>query len=406
MKISILSIGDELLKGTTLNRNLSIMGCELKKIGIIPELQLTIKDDKSEIKEAIRYLTCRSDIIISTGGLGPTSDDITVEVFAEFGNVKLVENLSVVEQIQKRISSENRPLSKYNLKQALIPESGKVLKNENGTAPGIEMDISNTKIFLLPGPPSEMEPIFKRDVVSYILSLKETEKIHFSTIYAANYPESELQKIVAEKLIPDPSVNVAYRVAFGVCEITLSGFNKFTVETEYCRLKNTLGNIALKEDAATIQEELYHALEKNNLTISFAESCTGGMLSSLITEISGISSFFKGSVIAYENCVKTKILNVKAETIEQFGAVSSECAVEMVNGIVALLKTDIGISVTGIAGPLGGTIEKPVGTLFIAVKVKDLLDCKRYFFTGNRERVRQRSTIAALDMARKMLRDS
>jgi len=405
MKISILSIGDELLKGTTLNRNLSIMGCELKKIGIIPTIQIAVKDNRDDIKDAIKYLIQKSDIIISTGGLGPTSDDITVEVFAEFGNVKLVEDLSVIEHIQKRISSENRPLSKYNLKQAFIPESGTVLKNENGTAPGVEMDISNTKIFLLPGPPSEMEPIFKRDIVSYLLSVKEIEKIHFATIYAANHPESELQKIVTEKLIPPSGVDVAYRVALGVCEITLSGLDKSLVETEYCRLKKLLGTVALIENAITIQEEIYHYINKNNLTISFAESCTGGMLSSLITEISGISKFFKGSIIAYENCVKTAVLNVKDETIEQFGAVSSECAIEMVNGVSALLNSDIGISVTGIAGPLGGTIEKPVGTIFIAVKVKDLLDCKQCFFTGNRERIRQRTAIAALDMARKMLRN-
>jgi len=390
MKIAVISIGDELLKGTIENKNLAIIGKELKKMGIVPSLQMTIKDSKDDIIECLDYLNENFDIIISTGGLGPTDDDLTVKTFADYYGIKLYENRDVIKHIQNILNQKNKPISRYNLTQAIVPEGCTIIDNPNGTAPGVFFEYKNQKIFLLPGPPYEMQPMISNHIIPYIKSNYDYNKTYFNSAYAVNFPESEIQRTVTEKIKPPENISVAYRAYNGVCEITFSSNSKKFTDEYFVKFKKLMGNYLLAENYTNLVEETISLLKKHNLTLSTAESCTAGMIGSKITDISGVSSIYKGGIISYSNEIKEHILGVKNSTLEKHGAVSRECAEEMVKCICSKFSTDAGISVTGIAGPDGGTEEKPVGLVYIAVKLYDHIVIEKCNFIGNRNRVRQR----------------
>ncbi|MCP4177354.1 MAG: CinA family nicotinamide mononucleotide deamidase-related protein [bacterium] len=403
MKIAVISIGDELLKGTIENKNLVIIGSELKKIGLIPSLQITVKDSKLDIDKYLNYLDSNFDVIISTGGLGPTEDDITVDTFAKHYELKLCENKNVIIHIQNILKQNYRAISKYNLKQAVVPEKCIIIDNHNGTAPGIFFEYKNQRIFLLPGPPHEMQPMIVNYIIPYIKSNVKYDKTYFNSVYAVNFPESELQKIVSEQVSPPKNINVAYRVDCGVCEITFSSKNKAEAEKYSDKFKCIMGNSLLSDNNSNLFEETVSLLKKNNISLATAESCTAGMIGSSITDLSGVSSIYKGGIIAYSNEVKEHILGVKASVLNKYGAVSKECAEEMVKCICEKFNADAGISVTGIAGPDGGTKEKPVGLVYIAVKLHKSITIKKCNFTGSRNKVRQRTTSRAIGMLRELL---
>ncbi|HJO92209.1 MAG TPA: competence/damage-inducible protein A [Victivallales bacterium] len=405
MKIAVISIGDELLKGTIENKNLAVIGQELRKIGLIPSLQVTIKDFKDDINECLNYLDSNFDIIISTGGLGPTDDDITVKAFSEHYGLKLYEDKNVISHIQNILKQNNRTISKYSLKQAMVPTGCTIIDNFNGTAPGILFEYKNQKIFLLPGPPHEMKPMISNYIIPYIESNFKFNKTYFNSVYAVNFPESEIQKTVSDKIKSHKDINIAYRVTCGVCEITFSSRNKKLADKYASDFKKIMGNSLLSNNTDSLFEETVHLLQKQNITFSTAESCTAGMIGSHITDISGVSSIYKGGVIAYSNKIKEHILGVKASVLEKHGAVSKECAEEMVKCICGKFNTDAGISVTGIAGPDGGTEEKPVGLVYIAVKLYDKIKIKKYNFTGNRSMVRQRTASSAVNLLREICLD-
>lgn len=400
MKIAVISIGDELLKGTIENKNLAIIGKELKKMGIVPSLQMTIKDSKDDIIECLDYLNENFDIIISTGGLGPTDDDLTVKTFADYYGIKLYENRDVIKHIQNILNQKNKPISRYNLTQAIVPEGCTIIDNPNGTAPGVFFEYKNQKIFLLPGPPYEMQPMISNHIIPYIKSNYDYNKTYFNSAYAVNFPESEIQRTVTEKIKPPENISVAYRAYNGVCEITFSSNSKKFTDEYFVKFKKLMGNYLLAENYTNLVEETISLLKKHNLTLSTAESCTAGMIGSKITDISGVSSIYKGGIISYSNEIKEHILGVKNSTLEKHGAVSRECAEEMVKCICSKFSTDAGISVTGIAGPDGGTEEKPVGLVYIAVKLYDHIVIEKCNFIGNRNRVRQRTTNKAIGMLR------
>jgi nicotinamide-nucleotide amidase len=400
MKIAVISIGDELLKGTIENKNLAIIGKELKKMGIVPSLQMTIKDSKDDIIECLDYLNENFDIIISTGGLGPTDDDLTVKTFADYYGIKLYENRDVIKHIQNILNQKNKPISRYNLTQAIVPEGCTIIDNPNGTAPGVFFEYKNQKIFLLPGPPYEMQPMISNHIIPYIKSNYDYNKTYFNSAYAVNFPESEIQRTVTEKIKPPENISVAYRAYNGVCEITFSSNSKKFTDEYFVKFKKLMGNYLLAENYTNLVEETISLLKKHNLTLSTAESCTAGMIGSKITDISGVSSIYKGGIISYSNEIKEHILGVKNSTLEKHGAVSRECAEEMVKCICSKFSTDAGISVTGIAGPDGETEEKPVGLVYIAVKLYDHIVIEKCNFIGNRNRVRQRTTNKAIGMLR------
>ena len=408
MKISILSIGNELLKGTIVNSNTATIGKELFKLGVTPFFQATVNDSKEEINEILDYIVPFSDVIIITGGLGPTTDDLTIKTVADYFNLKLYENQNVIDNICERIKHRNTDkaneikISEQNLKQAFVPETSEVLMNDNGTAPGVFININNKKIFLLPGPPSEMKPMLCQQVVPEITSLIDN-KLFFEIVTTIGVSESDLQGIVDDVIGTVPGIDIAYRANPGTCELTIYGCDRKLVNEQAKIIRGYLDSSVLLEGFTDIVEEIVFRLNKRNFTFATAESCTGGMIAARITDLPGVSSLFKGSCVVYSNETKHKLLGVKQQTIEKFGAVSYECAEEMVNGLCNRLNVDAGIAVTGIAGPDGGSEEKPVGLVYIAVKVQDSINIKKYVFNGNRNGVRIRTLFYSLDMLRRLL---
>lgn len=402
MKIAVLNIGNELLKGTTTNTNLVAIGQELVKLGVPPVLQITINDTKQDIQGAIRFIESQNiDVIICSGGLGPTTDDITVETFADYFKLKLYASEKIVRHI-KNIMGSDKELSSHNKKQAIMPEEAIILTNRNGTAPGIRFFANNKTIFLLPGPPSELKPMLIEKVIPHIKSLCKS-KIFFESVYAAGVAESELQRIVTENITESNDLYVAYRYEPGCCEISFSSLSQELVSSSADTLKVVLGTAILKKGCKNIVEDIFMRIKEQELSLSIAESCTGGMISSKITDIPGVSDIFKGSIVAYSNEIKEKLLNVRKTTLEQYGAVSKECALEMVEGCCNTLNARAGIAVTGIAGPDGGTPKKPVGLVFIAAKVKNKTIVNLYNVKGDRTKIRERACSYAFNDLRKLL---
>jgi nicotinamide-nucleotide amidase len=410
MKISILSIGNELLKGTTVNSNAAIIGKELYKLGITPFFQATVNDSKEDINKILRYIVPFSDVIITTGGLGPTADDLTVKTVAAYFKLQLYKNQNVIDNIFEKIKYRNidktkkAGISVQNLKQAFVPVNSEVLMNTNGTAPGIFLNMNKTRIFLLPGPPSEMKPMLRQKVIPEI-SDQIYDKLYFRAIVTTGISESDLQGIVDKVIGTIPGIDIAYRVSPGSCELTIYGYNQELVKKQAKKIRDSLGHSVLAEGFTDIVEEIVFHLNRKNLTFATAESCTGGMIAAKITDLPGISSSFKGGYIAYSSELKCERLGVKQKTIDKFGAVSHECAEEMVDGLCKQLDVNAGIAVTGIAGPGGKTKEKPVGLVYIAVKLQSKLKIKKYIFNGNRDSVRNRAVFYALNMLRLLLLD-
>ena len=307
----------------------------------------------------------------------------------------------VIEHIKTIIGSK-KDISIHNKKQAIIPEEAIILKNKNGTAPGLRFFTKNKTIFLLPGPPSELNPILVENIIPHIHSLRKN-KIFFESVYTVGVAESELQRIVLENIPESNDLYVAYRAEPGCCEISFSSSSQKLVSTCTNKLKTVLGTAILEKGSKNIIEDIFLRLQKQKLSLSTAESCTGGMISSKITDIPSASTVFKGSVIAYSNEIKEKLLNVKKATLEKYGAVSAECAMEMVEGCCKKLNTTTGIAVTGIAGPGGGTYEKQVGLVFIAVRAKNRTTVNSYNIKGDRARVRVRTCSYALNDLRTLL---
>ena len=406
LTISIISIGDELLKGKITNTHLSYMGGILLKNGIIPQIQLTVKDNTQDIKDALSYCEQKSSIIITTGGLGPTTDDITVQSVADYFNLKIIQDRQALDELTEFLKFRQHTISKTNLKQTYIPENSEIISNPNGTAPGVKLQKNNLTLFLLPGPPPELMPMFDKHVLPYIQKHIK-KKIYFKNIYTVGVGESDFQLKISDILGNEYSkFDIAFRANPGICELMISGQNKEKVENAMDKVRNYYKNSILSREFSHPAEEIADIFTSSKWTLSTAESCTGGIIGAKITDIPGASSFFKGGYIVYSNELKEKLLGVSHETIEKYGAVSAETAKEMVVGLCNNLNTDAGIATTGIAGPDGGTPEKSVGLVYIGVKFFNIISVKKYQMRGSREMIRQRTLITALNELRKIIQKS
>ncbi|MFZ2657231.1 MAG: competence/damage-inducible protein A [Victivallales bacterium] len=405
MRISVLCIGDELLRGSTVNTNLASIGRELGAAALFPAMEMAVKDAAPEIRDALDILFARSDLIISTGGLGPTSDDVTKTVVAEYFGLNLHENAEIAERI--RLFWSTRRFGKMPssvLSQALVPDGAEVLENRTGTAPGLivrRKDLKKT-IIMLPGPPHEMHPMLMESVIPYLQSVSD-EKLYTEIIYMSGIPESSVEEKAAPVISGIPDLSIAYCASPESIKLFLSGRDRELVGKKMKLIRNALREFLLSPGARTIAEDIYFLLKKRKYKLSVAESCTGGMIAASITDIAGSSEMFAGSVVAYGNEWKMKILGVRKTTLEKFGAVSSQCAKEMVEGACHKFNTEAGISVTGIAGPGGGTKEKPVGLVFIATRYDGGTVVNQYNFPGTREMVRRRAVSSALNQLRRQI---
>jgi nicotinamide-nucleotide amidase len=410
MKASIITIGDELLIGQTVDTNSAWMGAELSKYGFDVYRITSVHDRREDILYALNEATGKSDVVLITGGLGPTSDDITKQTLCEFFNTHLIINEDVLRMNEQLFRHRNFPMNDRNRRQAEVPESCRVLKNEQGTAPGMWFEKDKTIYISMPGVPHEMKHLMGKMVLPELKNRFTSQIIIHRNIMTYGSFESKLADILTDFESGLPSnIKLAYLPASGIIKLRLTGTgsekeslsNMLNEQMEI--LYKTIPDIIYSENEESLEMVIGKLLKSKNLTVSTAESCTGGEIAHLITGVTGSSEYYKGSVIAYANSIKMQLLGVKSSTLDEFGAVSEQTVREMAIGAKMLFNTDFSVATSGIAGPDGGSDIKPVGTLWIAVASdKGVVSEKRVF--GNDRNINiTRFSLAALNLLRKQI---
>lgn len=375
---SVITIGDELLIGQVIDTNSAWIAQQLNKAGIAVKNRFSVGDDPDEIWNALDIEQEESDIVLITGGLGPTGDDITKPLLCKYFNGKMVVNEGALQNVKRLFEKVyHRPVSEVNLKQAEVPDVCEVIQNKRGSAPGMLFHKEETIFISMPGVPYEMQGIME-EVIPHLKKSFELPEIIHKTILTAGIGESAIAEIIKdfENKLPQ-EIRLAYLPNYGMVRLrlTTSGFDRIKTEKiindRFIELKELVKQYIVTDEDETMQEVLGKILLKNKETISTAESCTGGAIASLITSVPGASVYFQGSIVSYSNDVKQSFLNVKKDTLEKYGAVSDETVKEMLSGLLQKMNTTYGIAVSGIMGPDGGTDDKPVGTVFIAVGNKE-----------------------------------
>ena len=408
MNCEIICIGTELLTGDTQNTNVGYISKELSLRGFSVHYHTAIGDNPQRLKELIDMACKRSDLIITTGGLGPTQDDLTKEVVADYFGLPLVQNMEITKLLESYFKKRKIKMTDNNLRQALIPEGTSILANSVGTAPGIFFNMPNSMIFLLPGPPSEMKAMFEGEVLP-ILEEKIQTKVISRYYHIVNMGESLVEDALMDLIANQTNPTIATYVKIGqvLIRLTANGsdetiLNQKLDEVEKI-IKERLGDYIFTESKDDLPLAVGKLLIENKKTIATAESCTAGLISSKLSLVSGISESLKMGFVTYSNEAKMVILQVDSNTLKNFGAVSEETCREMCENLKNISGCDFNVSVTGIAGPGGGSPEKPVGLVFIGLATKDKTIIKKYNFTGSRNTIQMRTVNAALDMVRKNL---
>lgn len=404
MKISILSIGDELLSGEVIDTNASHIADRLFDIGGRVFCHLTVPDDEEAIVEALKELAFKSDVVIATGGLGPTPDDYTAQAAARAAGsaLELSERaLAHLAEFEKRISLTLHPA---NRRQAMVPEGCVLIDNPLGTACGFRIGFSGAELFFLPGVPYEMERMLE-DTVLPTLKTQLSGGWRRVTLKLFGIPEAAIAERLEGAIPPDSPVQLAYCVKFPEIHLILRSPAEEAARLQEAagRVRERLEEFVFAQDRETMDGTLARLFRESGLTLSLAESCTGGMIASRITAVAGSSAYFLEGNVTYSNRAKSRMLGVPAELVERHGAVSAEVALAMANGAREAAGSDLALSVTGIAGPEGGSEEKPVGTVYIALADTHSSLCERYNFHGDRERVRAITCFTALDWLRRYL---
>lgn len=405
MKAEIIAVGTELLMGQIANTNAQFISEKLNAIGVGVYYHSVVGDNAQRLTETLQIAFSRSDIVILTGGLGPTQDDMTKETVSKYFSRQLILHKESLAKISLFFQRINRSMSENNIKQAYLPENSIILTNENGTAPGCLIDDNDKLAVLLPGPPKEMEPMFINHVIPYLLK-KSNHQIYSQYIRVFGMGESRIETELLDLIDNQTNPTIATYTKDGEVKIRVTS-NCNSNEDAYLvaipiikEIQKRLGNHIYSMEEQEMEEVVGELLIKNKLTLSTAESCTGGLLGSKITNVSGISSAFYRGFITYSNKSKVELLGVNYQTIENFGAVSSETAKEMAVGARNVSGSDLAVSITGIAGPTGGTETKPVGFVYIALASKDGVICNEFNFFGDRQRVRNLACLNALNMIR------
>jgi len=408
MRAEIISIGTELLLGHIINTNAAFLSQRLAELGIDTYHHTTVGDNKSRLAVSIKQALARSDIVITSGGLGPTVDDVTIEIVAEVVNRPLTLNKTILKDLKEYFRMRNLKPPAGSARQACIPEGVKWIRNRVGTAPGLLIEYQNKVIICLPGPPRELEPMFTNAVVPYLKRIaKSSWTIKSRTIKLAGLAESQVNARVKDLLNLKPPTTVGIYAKLGEVDLKImakavdekgAGHAIKRLEKE---IRSRLKDYIFGYDSETLDGAAAHILTKKKLTISVAESCTGGLVSHRLTNVSGSSRYFVMGVIAYSNEVKAGLVGVSEKLLKERGAVSGPVAVEMARGVKFLASTDIGIGITGIAGPAGGTKTKPVGLVYIALVIKNKRIVKELRFRGSREEIKFQASQAALDLIRR-----
>ena len=410
MRAEIITIGDEILIGQIIDTNSSWLGQELSKLGISVIHRTSVSDNKNDIITSLQDAKQRAEIIIITGGLGPTKDDITKITLCDYFQTKLILDENVLQWVTKIFSNRKLPMLDINKNQAMVPENCKVLFNKSGTAPGMWFDVDDKIFISMPGVPFEMKTIFTEEAIPKLKQKFSFPIIIHRTIQTTSIGESFLAKKIEawENDLPT-HIKLAYLPSVGQVRLRLSGYgeDRNFLEREMniyiSKLYNLVGEYIFGEEEDSLQKVLGQLLKEKNQTIATAESCTGGFISHLITSVPGSSNYFKGSIVSYSNEIKTQELNISNEILNSFGAVSEECVKGMAEGVRKKFNTDYAIATSGIAGPDGGTLDKPVGTVWLAVSSKNKTITRLYNMGDNRERTILRTSLEGLDLLRRML---
>ncbi|MDR1537693.1 MAG: competence/damage-inducible protein A [Clostridiales bacterium] len=404
----ILAVGTELLLGDILNTNAQFLSRELAKLGINVYYQTVVGDNPARLLEAYKTAFGRADVVIATGGLGPTEDDLTKETAALYFGKELALDEESWEMIAAFFRKMHANMAPTNKKQAMMPIGSSVLKNRNGTAPGCFIEEGGKMLFLLPGPPNEAQPMYLNEVAPILRP--RTERMFVSkTLKICGIGESQAEEMLKDLIDAqgNPSIAPYAKTSEVWFRITASAKNEGEaaelMKPTLDEIKKRLGRNIYGEDDESLVSVTAMLLMEKGLTLSAAESCTGGELSARLVDFPGISSVFLEGAVTYSNEAKIRRLGVKAATLEKYGAVSPQTAVEMAGGIARTSGSDIGISTTGIAGPDGGTPEKPVGLVYLGLSVKGEASVKELNLAGNRAKVRTRAVVSALDMIRRAL---
>jgi len=407
MQAIIINIGNELLSGKTINSNGAFIAEQIAKVGITTKTILSIADNREDLIQHLTSSLKIADIVFITGGLGPTNDDMTKQILAEYYAVGMKTDIQSEENIKAFLQKRNLPITKINLDQAKVPENAIIFPNLIGTAPGMGFYKKGKYVFSLAGVPFEMRNLIKTEIVPFLLQKLDLEKIYVRDILTQGMGESFLSQRIEkwEKALPK-TISLAYLPSPGTVKLRLSAKGdkgKIILQGEIDTLIKLIPELIWGYDDDKLEKLIGIKLKEKNYCIATAESCTGGHLTHLITSISGSSDYFKGSIIAYSNEIKEKQLHVSSQTIKKHGAVSEEVVKEMAEGVCNKFNTEIAISTSGIAGPSGGTKEKPVGTVWIAVATPEKTIAQKFIFGDNRQRNIIRSSYAALNMLRKCL---
>lgn len=408
MNAEIIAVGTEILLGDIVNTNAQFLSKKLAQMGISVYHQSVVGDNSDRLKEELNESFKRSDIVITTGGLGPTKDDLTKEIGAEYFNKEMILNEESLETIKNYFKKQGRKLSKNNEKQAYFPKGSIILPNNFGTAPGCIIEENNKYLIMLPGPPREIIPMFEQHVLPYFKKFNEGVLIS-KVLKICGMGESQVVTEINHLIENQTNPTVAPYAKEN--EVTLRLTAKASNEEDALSLitplekeiKDILGDNIYGTDSDTLEGVIGNFLIENNLSIATAESCTGGLLCGRLVNYPGISKCLVEGIVTYSNDSKMNRIGVKKETLENFGAVSEETALEMAKGVAKTSGADIGISTTGIAGPSGGTDEKPVGLVYIGYYIQGKSFAKRFVFPGNRESIRNRTVTVALDYLRKNL---
>ena len=410
MVVELVSVGTELLLGNIVNTNARYLSEKCAMLGLNVYYQTTVGDNEERLSEVIRTALNRSDIVVLNGGLGPTEDDLTKETCAKVMGLPLVKDAHTEERLKEYYRGRKKEeLPDSNWKQALIPEGAVVFDNENGTAPGLVVEKDGKTAILLPGPPGELYPMVEKQLCPYLQN-KNSDVILSQMIKICGYGESKVEEMILDLI--DKQTNPTLATYAKLKEVHLRVTASAASEEEAKKLlkpvvkeiKKRFGDAVYTTDEnETLQDAVVKLLKKHELTVTTAESCTGGLLAGTLVSVPGVSDVFKEGFVTYSNKAKRRHLDVSKSTLRKYGAVSAQTAKEMAKGGVFATDADVCVAITGLAGPDGATPEKPVGLVYIACYMNDKVQVEEFHFKGNRQKIREQSVVQALDLLRRSI---
>lgn len=411
VNFQLLLTGNELMTGDVIDTNSVVIAKQVNDIGINIHRRVTVSDDMESLVAEIKHISKMSDVLIINGGLGPTTDDLTSEALSKAFNMPLIENISALNHLNQWANNRSLTLDKANLKQAWLPESSEIIFNRIGSAVGIHLNVNNCDIYCTPGVPNELKIMMDEEIIPLLKKkMPHQEKVHVTRLQTFGLGESRLQTMLENNFPEWPKeIQLGYRANSPTVELKLITHTNVAHQlkaTWLNKVKTLLNDHIIGEisdSSVNLPSTVVSLLKENNLTLTTAESCTGGLIASQVTSISGASRVFEAGFVTYSNSIKEKILTVKNKTLNQYGAVSKQTVIEMANGALKKANADIAIAVSGIAGPSGGTPDKPMGTVWIAWGTRKNMQTQHFIIKGDRDHFQKVVAARSLDLVRRLL---